>query len=67
MIRKTQQEKVQNMGTKSPYILSLYQNGNYLDSLQCSLVFSRGRKKTMVKTGKNRPGKKRFWTGFFHL
>ncbi len=22
--------------------------------------------KTMVKTGKNCPGKNRFWTGFFH-
>ncbi len=21
----------------------------------------------MVKTGKNRPGKNRFWTGFFHI
>ncbi len=26
-----------------------------------------GAEKTMVKTGKNRPGKNRLWTGFFHL
>ncbi len=26
-----------------------------------------GAEKTMVKTGKKRPGKNRFWTGFFHL
>ena len=29
--------------------------------------FFQGVEKTMVKTGKNRPGKNRFWTGFFHL
>ncbi len=29
--------------------------------------FFQGAEKTMVKTAKNRPGKNRFWTGFFHL
>ncbi len=29
--------------------------------------FFQGVEKTMVKTGKNCPGKNRFWTGFFHL
>ena len=29
--------------------------------------FFQGVEKTMVKTGKKRPGKNRFWTGFFQL
>ena len=29
--------------------------------------FFRWVEKTMEKTGKNRPGKNRFWTGFFRL